>query len=160
MTTFRRNLLLALLVLLVSAPGCSLFRPAWNADVAVVGIRLENIELFEANTVFTIRVDNEEVEPLILDGSAHEIRIDGRRVGKGLLPDRIEIPRLSSVRIEVPVSISTIGAVRTIRDAIERRSFRYEVDSTLYVLRGGGTRRVHVGRSGNIDLDALRDITP
>lgn len=152
----RRASVLALgLVLLLTSTACAWFRPAWNADVAVVGLRVERIELFEAQTVFTLRVDNEEPEPLVIDGSVHEIRIDGRPVGKGLLPDTIEVPGLSSARIEVPVAISTIGAIRTVRDAVERRSFTYEVDSTLYVLAGGRQRRVHLGRSGLIDLGGL-----
>ena len=140
---------------LLALAGCSLFGPAWHADVAVVSMRIEGVEMFETLAVFTIRIDNEEPMDMALDGSVHEIEIDGRRVGRGTAPDRIDIPRLGSVRLEVPVSISNAAVVSRLRDATDRRRFHYRVESTLYVLRGGDTKRVRISHDGEIDLRGL-----
>jgi LEA14-like dessication related protein len=156
--TLPRFRLAATLVLALSIglTGCAIFGPTWNTDVALMNVRIADVTVFQASMIFTLRIDNEEPEPLILDGSTHEITIDGVRVGKGMFPDRVEIPRLSSVTIDVPVDVSTIALILPIRSAIESRQFDYQVSSTLYVLRGGSTRKVGVTKQGRADFAELQ----
>jgi len=142
------------MVTAIAALGCA--GPQPRADVAVVDLRIEKVSLLQTSLVVTVRIDNEEPTPLVLDGSAHEIYIDGHRVGKGLLSDRIEIPRLGSTRVEVPVQISTPSLVQPIRNAIENRRFDYDVRSTLYVLSGTRTRAQNLSKRGTVDLRALQ----
>ena len=144
------------LILALALPACAAFRPAWDADVALVSLRIAEITVFQARTVFTVRIDNAEPEPLILDGSVHEISIDGRRIGRGMQSERIEIPRLSSATIEVPIDISTVALITPVRDAIEQERFDYAVRSTLFVLSGGSRHEVGISRSGRADLADLR----
>jgi LEA14-like dessication related protein len=140
----------------LALPGCSLFRPAWDADVALIDLRITDVTMLQARTVFTVRIDNAEPEPLILDGSVHEITLDGRRVGRGMQPERIEIPRLSSAVIEVPIDISTVALIDPVRRAVENERFDYEVRSTLYVMRGASRHRVSVTKRGRADFADLR----
>lgn len=144
---------LAIVLVALGALGaCASVR--YNTDVAVVSLRVERLELFQATTVFTMRIDNQEPEPMILDGSTHELWIGGRRIGKGMLADRIEIPRLSSVRIEVPVEIATTALINPIRAAIDNRRFSYEVHSRLFVLAGSKVHHVDVSKTGEVNLES------
>ena len=145
-----------MLTLCAMLAGCGALRPAWNADIALVDLQISEITVFQARTVFHLRVDNAEPEPLLLDGSVHEIAIDGRRIGRGMQSERIEIPRLSSVIIEVPVDISTLAMITPVRDAIESERFDYEIRSTLFVLRGGSRTQLELNRRGRADLADLR----
>ena len=144
------------LTLALTVPACAAFRPSWDADVALVDVRISEITMLQARTIFTVRIDNAEPEPLLLDGSVHEISIDGRRIGRGMQSERIEIPRLSSVTVEVPVDISTVALVTPIRDAVESERFDYEVHSRLFVLLGGSRREIGITRRGRADLADLR----
>jgi LEA14-like dessication related protein len=146
------------LVVASTIAACAWLRPAIRTDVSLVGVRITDVDVFQTSAVFTVRIDNEEPFPVVVDGSVHRIAIDGREVGKGMLPDRIDLPRLSSVEIEVPVQISNVAVIGRIRSAIEHRSFFYRIDSTLYALWEGRSREVDVTREGFLDLGDRADL--
>ncbi len=145
---------LALLALgMLGAAGCrSLEAPAPPA-VSMVGLRFTNINLFETDVVFTVRLENESTEPVILTGAVYTIVLNSWKVGTGLSDRRTEIPRLSSVTQEIPVHVSNLPLLLRALNMVGNDAIRYEVRTKLFVLGCWGSRPIHVDTKGDFRLD-------
>ena len=146
------RLLVPLLIVTLASAACGV---RWRADLAVVGLRIAEVSVLETTMVFTVRIENLEPMPLLLDGAAFEIFIEGNRVGRGLASDRMEVPRISAVELEIPVQISNIQAATEIREIIETGRFAYRIRGTLFVVRADGVGEAHISRGGVIDLSGI-----
>jgi len=101
---------------------------------------------------FVIRLENASPDPVVVDGGSYKIELNGIYVGQGLSNERIEIPRLSSTTVTVPVHVSTVRLMGSLYQVLQSNQVRYRLDGTLYVVRGGSSRRYRTSREGQVDL--------
>lgn len=145
---------LSLCILSACAPPVGFVAP----EISLVDVRLSKIAVFETTAVFTLRVLNEGPRPLTIDGALCGFSLDGVRIGKGTSDTRIEIPRLQSRTLDVPVFIRNEGLARLLRSIVTAGEFDYSLDARLYVTTSRGRfRQVTAVTAGRFNLEEDRD---
>lgn len=129
-----------------ASPG-DLVRP----EVALIDVRPGQVRLLETSAVATVRLDNENPEPLAIEGLACRLYVDGVRVGKGLSDASFTIPRLGTVTREVAVHLDNLAMVRRVRPLLASQRFAYRLECRLYVRGEHRLHRVSVSRDGRIE---------
>jgi len=146
------KLALGLLAGLLCVCGCQT-RP--GPAVSLVNVRFTQATVFETTASFTLRLSNETPEPMLLDGGAHKIYLNGLYVGEGLSGETLDLPRLGTATQEVTVHLSNLRMVTRIKPIIESRSFDYRIKSVVYGKSPAG--RMRSVSEGRLDL---KDFTP
>lgn len=135
--------------------GCASLIRSESMDVSVVNLEFAQATVLETTAVFTVRLQNETPEPLVLEGGVHKFYIDGAFIGKGMSNERIEVPRLGSVTQPITVYLRNLSMGRRIKSIIEAQKVDYRLDSLLYA-QGKLGSRLHVVHEGKLDLNEFR----
>lgn len=141
----RKTLRLAaiLILSLICISGCSgLGSDFEKPTVSVSNLRFEDVTLFETSMVFKMRVTNDNPFPITIDGSTHEIYLNGVYIGKGRNKNRFTVEKLDSSVQEVVVQLSNFSMLTNIRSLVEQPKLSYRVESKMFVDRGFGTGTV------------------
>ncbi len=149
------NRQLACVVCVLLLGGCASLGDLEKPDVMLVDLRMDDVRVLEATARATMRLDNENLEPLYVEGGVYELFINGSRVGKGLSNAQFQIPGLSSVTRDIEVNLSTLSMARGITSVINSEKIDYRIDSRIYIRLDGRVRRVNVSRSGTLDRNDL-----
>ncbi len=150
-----RRLLGALSVLVLVLAGCATSQDDGDFDVTLVRVDSAKGSEGEFQFVFTLRLQNASPEAIALDGAAHKIYLNGVYVGQGLSNERVDVPRLATTTQQVTVNLSTFRLARAAYRIYDTHKADYRVASTLYAVKGAGTRRIRARKEGVVDLDAL-----
>ena len=142
----------ALLALAIA--GCATIEPFTAPDVTLVDLRFEDLTVFETRGTFTVRLSNENPEPMVVDGAAYKLYLGGQKVGRALSDARLEVPRLGSSVYDVEVYINNVALVARLLTLGQEKGLDYTIKGKLYVERPYGTRRLRFSRDGRIDLSA------
>jgi LEA14-like dessication related protein len=146
------------LALTIFLAGCTTLQQPMS--VSMVNVQFSNATVFESTAVFTLRINNENPEPLILEGGVHKIYLNGIYVGEGLSNQNLEVPRLSSAVQTVVVHLNNLRLATRIKPVIESQSFDYRISSVFYTSQP--KTRSHVTSEGRLDLKDFQPtlITP
>lgn len=144
----------ALVALALTASGCAAWLPLAPPEVSLVNLQFTDLKLFETTGVFTVRLSNENPEPVRVEGGVYKLYLDGVRVGKGLSDARLELPRLGSTTDRVTVHINNVAVATRLAAILKQPVVDYELVTRLYVAGSWGTRRVSSRFSGRLDLEA------
>ena len=147
--------LVAGLCALLLFSGCASLNRSEGLDVSVVNLQFTEATVLETTAIFTVRVENETPEPLVLEGGVHKFYIDGAFVGKGMSNERVEVPRLGSATQPITVYLRNISMGRRIKSIIESQKVGYRLDSLLYA-QGKLGSRFRVIHDGKLDLNEFR----
>jgi len=148
-----RGLLCVLCMALIS--GCASLDGLEKPDIMLVDLQMDDVKVLEATARATMRLDNENLVPLHVEGGVYELYVNGKRIGKGLSDRQFEIPGLNSVTQEVVVNLDTISMARGIVSIINSEQLAYRIDSVVYIRLDGRIRRVSVSRAGHLDRNDL-----
>lgn len=144
--------LAVLAVALVVTTGCTsigLDPP----DLHLADLQMEEVTVLESSGRVSLRVVNGNPEPLQVDGLALTLRLNGRKIGKVLSPERVEVPRLSTVTVEGELHVSHLAVLTLIQDIMESEAVDYSLSGKIYVLTELGRRGVRVERKGRFDFE-------
>ena len=139
-------------VLALAITSCATLEPFTAPDVTLVNIRFEDLTVFETSGTFTVRLSNENPEPMVVDGAVYKLYLGGQSVGKALSDVRVEVPRLGSSVYEVDVFINNVALVTRLVTLGQQRELDYTIKGKLYVERPYGTRRLRFERDGRLDF--------
>ncbi len=148
---FQKSLLTTVSVAL-AITGCATLEPFTAPDVTLVNIQFEDLTVFETSGTFTVRLSNENPEPMVVDGAVYKLYLGGQKVGKALSDARVEVPRLGSSVYEVDVFINNVALVTRLVTLGQQRALDYTIKGKLYVERPYGTRRLRFERDGRLDF--------
>lgn len=132
--------------------GCGRTTPP---TVGLVSMRFEMATALETTMVFTVRLSNENAEPVALTGQVHRFHLNGLYVGKGMSDAAVEIPRFGSVTHEVVMHLDNLALATRIKAIIEEEGVGYRLDSVLH-----GTSWFSRMRTVGEGKLALQDILP
>lgn len=149
----RPRFALVLPILLVFS-GCASMAGLVAPDVSVVGLQLEDLTLLESTGTLTVRLVNENPEPLVVDGAAFKVRLEGIRVGNAVGDERVEIPRLSSATVPLELYVSHVAVGTRLPRILEQGTIDWEVRGKVWIERPWGRSKMRIEKSGRIDLDA------
>ncbi len=131
--------------------GCASLGGLEKPEVSLVDVRLGELKLLETAGAATIRLDNENAEPLHVEGLVCKLYVDGKRIGKGLSDARFEIPRLGTIAQEVALHRDNLALIRRVRPIIESQRFAYRLQCKVHVRLDGRLRRISVTKEGYLD---------
>jgi LEA14-like dessication related protein len=137
-------------VLAVSCTSMSTLEPP---EVTLVDIRAVDMTVFETTLEADLRVSNPNPEALALEGAAFKLYVDGKKLGSGMTPELLEVPRLGTAILHTTFHINNASALLRIRKILEDRELDYGLRGKLFVTRPNGTMRLKIEREGHLDLD-------
>lgn len=155
----------SLLLLLAAAltAGCATFPGFTPPEVTLVDVRFTDLTLFESSGRLTVRVANENEEPIRVDGGVYNLFLGGVKVGKGLSDARFEVGRLSTETADVDIFINNLALASRIARIVEEGEVDYRLKGRFYLDRSLGPRRIRFDRVGNFDFrpdDATTAVAP
>lgn len=156
MAAKRFSTLVALLLAALTL-GCASLGTMTPPDVSLVDLEFQDLTVFETSGEITVRLTNENPEPLVVSGAVYKLYLNGIAVGKGLDPDGIEMPRLGSVTKTVSVHINNVALVARLATLLEEPTLSYRIRSKLWVDRPYGTRKVKLDHQGRFEFGRDRD---
>ena len=145
-----------LVLVLALATGCAslgLIEP----DVSLVNMRFTDLTVFETSGVFTVRLSNENREPIFIEGGVYNLYLGGWKIGKGLSNHRLEVPPLSTATDEVELHMSNLAVATQLQSIYESGVADYRIKAKIYVETGYGRRRVTVDNEGRFDFKAQQE---
>ncbi len=148
-----RNFLTAPFLVLALA-GCATVEPFTAPEVTLVDVRFEDLTVFETSGTFTVRLSNENPDPVRIDGAVYKLYLGGQKVGKALSDASVQVPRLGSSTYEVDVFINNVALVTRLITLRQDKGLDYTIKGKLYVERPYGLRRLRFSRDGRIDFSA------
>lgn len=134
--------------------GCATAPSDPPLEVSVVHLRFTSASVFETVARAELRLENLSSEDLQITGASHKLTINGVRIGRGLSPDTLGVPRFSGVNQEVECHLRNGALAKVIGDLARGRgtSATYVLASSLQVARGGRSRTLQLEKSGTLDL--------
>lgn len=148
--------LAVLLLALLPLAGCASFGLI-EPDVSLVNLRFTDLTVFETSGVFTVRLTNENPEPMFVQGGVYNLYLGGFRIGKGLSNRRLEVPPLATATDEVELHLSNLAIASQLRSIYDRGVADYRIKARIYVETGYGRRRVKVENEGRFDFKSQRE---
>lgn len=129
--------------------------PGFNRpEVTLVNLGIENVSVFETEGKVTLRVINADDDPLTVTGTAIKLFIDGRKIGRAVSPDRLQVDGLSSATVEAPLYISNLAVGRRVYDLLtkQNRKLDYRIRGRVTLGGGFGGRRVRINTRGQFEM--------
>ncbi len=148
---YRKHPLLALTIAACLATGCASLGFV-EPDVSLVNLKFTDLTVFETSGLFTVRLTNENQEPLMIEGGVYNLYLGGWRIGKGLSNHRFEVPALSTATDEVELHLSNLAIATQLRSIYESGVADYRIKAKVYVEAGYGKRRVTIENEGRFDF--------
>ena len=143
--------------LLLLIAGCSLVGCATIGvvppDVTLVDLEFTDLTVFETTGEFTVRLANENPDPLVVSGGVFRLYLNGVKVGKGLSSETVEIPRLGTATQRVSLHVNNVTLIARLASLLEQPVLDYQIKTRLYVEGSLGTRRINFENSGTFDWD-------
>ena len=141
--------LIASMIVLTGCTSIGLEPP----DLTLVNLQMEEVTVLESSGLVTLRIANSNPEPIVVDGLAINLKLEGRKIGKVLSAERIEIPRLSTATIEGELHVSHLAVLTLVQQMMEAEAMSYGLAGKVYVQTDLGRRSLRVERSGRFDFD-------
>lgn len=151
-----RRLLLCCLLGLLSA--CAQFgAPPLKPQVALSGVMLEELGVFEQQFLLVLRVSNPNDTDLTLNGVEFNLELNGEPFARGETREPVTLPRKGDALVKLRIKTSLAGILKQIRVLQSgEKPLGYRIIGKLYVpwLPGG----IAFDRKG--ELPALNQIFP
>ena len=141
-----------ILALLTGCTSLGLVEP----EVTLVDLEFTDLTLFETSGVFTVRLANENPEPLVIEGGVYNLYLGGWKIGKGLSDQQIEVPALGTATDSVELHMNNLAIAAQLRSIWDTGVFDYRIKAKIYVDRGYGRRTLTIENEGRFELDERR----
>jgi len=145
-----------LLTLAVLSTGCASLGTMTPPDISLVDLELTDVTVFETTGTITVRLTNENPDPLIVDGAVFKLFLNGIAVGKALDAERVEVPRLGTATQTVNLHINNVALVARLATMLDQSELNYRIKSKLWVERPYGRRKVRLDHQGRFTYDEDR----
>ena len=147
----------ALAVSLLAMTGCTSIGLE-PPDLTLVNLQLEEVTVLESSGLVTLRIANSNPDPLVVDGLAINLKLDGRRIGKVLSAERLEIPRLSTATLEGELHVNHLAVLTLVQQILESEGVTYGLSGKVYVQTELGRRSLRIERAGRFEFEGGEDL--
>ena len=130
--------------------ACSLFGGTNKLDVTLVDLQFEGVTLFETSANLQLRINNPNDTPVTIDGSTHEVYVNGLYLGRGTSDEMVTVPRLNSATQSVQVKLSNLSMIGKLQSLLESKGFDYSIESAFYVKGNLGRWKVTTKEAGEL----------
>jgi LEA14-like dessication related protein len=129
-------------------------------DIALVDLRFERMEMLETSLLAKIRIDNENVDSINMQGGVFRVYINDIYIGKGLSDQEFEIPRLGSVTQHVTIRVDNLRVLAHVQNLLENGDFRYRIEGKLFAQGALGKHGFELLREGRVNLTRMPPPSP
>lgn len=129
-------------------------------EVTLVDLEFTDLTMFETKGRFTVRLANENPEPLRISGGVFRLYLNGIKVGKALTSEAVEVPQLGTATQEVELFVNNVALVGRLAALMEEPTLTYQIRSRLFVEGSFGTRRLNFENSGAFSWDRAGERGP
>ncbi len=134
---------------LLAGAACAIKAPTLQvqglsgAKVGITGAQLD--------VVFAVR--NPNPDDLLVERFDYELILNGRRVGRGFMPDPIELRAFDQATVRSRADLSFIRVPGAIKEVLDHDRVKARVKGHFYVReRGGGSHRLGFDSEAEVDL--------
>ncbi len=145
---------LCLCALALVTSGCASLGALSPPEVTLVDVAFEDLTLFESSGVLTVRVANENNDPILVDGGVYNLYLNGMKVGKALSNEQFEVPRLASATARVDIYVNNLALATRLKQIIDQGAVDYRLKGKFFLDRSVGRRKIGFDRSGRYDFRA------
>jgi LEA14-like dessication related protein len=121
-------------------------------DVSLVDLELTDMTVFETTAELTVRIGNPNPEPLVVTGSAFELFLDGRSIGRALASERVEVPRLGTATQIAELQVSNVALAARLATVLEKPELEYRIRTKLWLERPYGSRKIRLDHRGRLTI--------
>ena len=143
-----RVLSVVTLASLLGACGASLRPP--QLQVQKLDLGKATLAGLNAEVFFTVRNPNEQ--PLSVDHFEYDLFVNGNRLGRGDVDQRLELQPFESQPVVSRFQLSWLSLPGSVKSVLDRDRAEAEVKGTFYVRSGGGYKKLGFESRGQVDL--------
>lgn len=133
--------------------GCASLGSLDSPELTLVNLELADATLFETTLEVQLRIANPNPEPITFNGAKFKLTLEDRKVGRGMSPETVTIPRLGTQVVSIPFHVNNATLLLRVKEILDTRSVAYGVQGTLYLDRSFGTRKLKMQSQGQLDFD-------
>jgi LEA14-like dessication related protein len=142
----------ALLSTVLFLAGCASLR---TPTLQVEKLDMAGVRLTGAGMDVAFRVRNPNPEPLLIERFEYELKLNGRRLGRGYYPDALELRGFEDASVVSRFDLNFFSLPSSVKRIFDRDRVDAEVKGTFYVQQPGQSprelkfkskARVNVGR--------------
>ena len=122
-------------------------------ELTLADLQLLEVTVLESSGSVSLRIANSNPEPLVIDGLAVNLQLDGRRIGKVLSSERLEVPRLSTTTLDAELFVSHLAVLTVVQQIMEKESMTYGLSGKVYVLTDFGRKTLRVEHAGRFSFE-------
>ena len=142
---------LGLAAVVLAGTGCTALGVT-PPDVTLVNLEFTDLTVFETTGEFTIRLSNLNPEPLTIEGGVFTLYLNGRKVGRGLTSEVMEVPHLGTTTQKVEIFVNNLSLATRISELLEQPVLDYRLKSKLHLRTSYGTRRLTSDYTGSFSF--------
>ena len=139
------------MVFVLFGGGCASFTPTDQASLSLVGIQSVHTTIFETTITLTLRVTNETNQPLRVQGSSHELALNGNKVGRGVSDVVTDVSPLGTATFPITIRLDNLKLLNQFGGSALPPAIAYQLKSRLFT-QAGQQRGLAVLTEGALDL--------
>lgn len=135
---------------LAGAVGCAGLKPP---VLQVEHLGIGKVRVTGASLRVAFHAQNPNPEPLHIARFEYELKLNGRRLGRGYHADPVDLPGFGSERIESRFDLNFLSLPRGIQRVLDQDRVKASVKGHFYVAEGGHLRKLGFSSNAQVRLE-------
>jgi len=119
----------------LAAAGCATIRAP---TLQLEGLGVDKVRITGLSLDVGFHVRNPNPEPLRVERFEYELKLNGRRLGRGYYPDSFELAGFGDEKIKSSLDVNFLALPQGVQRILERDEVRAEIKGKFYVQEEGG----------------------
>lgn len=149
MTTSSINRAILAVVSAAALGACSTLK---TPLLQVEGVHLDRVRVTGAGIGVNFRVQNPNPEPLLIERFEYELKLNGRRLGRGYHTEPIRLDGFRDERLQSRFGLNFLSLPGAVREMLDDNRANVQVKGNFYVREGGGLRKMGFSNTAHVDL--------
>jgi LEA14-like dessication related protein len=98
------------------------------------------------------RVQNPNPEPILIERFEYQLKLNGRRLGRGYHSEPIRLDGFKDSRLSSRFALNFLSLPGVVREVLDDDRANVHVDGTFYVKSGDGLRKLKFSNGAKVDL--------
>lgn len=119
----------------------------------VTGLKFSGVGLTGAGLDVSFRLRNRKPEPIQIERFEYELKLNGRRIGRGYYPSAVDLEGFGDNRVKSRFDLSFLSLPGAIKRIFEQDRVKAQVKGAFYVKEPGGLKKLRFKSDGEITLE-------
>jgi len=118
----------------------------------VEGLHLDRIRVTGAGVDVNFRVQNPNPEPVLIERFEYELKLNGRRLGRGYHTEPIRLDGFKDERLRSRFGLNFLSLPGAVREVLDDDRANVQVKGDFYVRSGDGLKKLGFKNNARVDL--------